>query len=140
MQKADVWIHFPSTAEQVVNAKQEWLSRFKMPCTIGAIDCTHVRITKPSIHQHGDDYINRKIYPSINVQATCNSKEWFTSIDASWPGSVHDSRIFKNSSLYPTLKDLSRNNTTVIIGDSGYIYILHTTLIKNIFTNICTYT
>nr|CAH7750834.1 unnamed protein product [Callosobruchus chinensis] len=34
-------------------------------------------------------------YHSINVQATCNADEWFTSVDASWPGSVHDSRIFE---------------------------------------------
>jgi hypothetical protein len=60
------------------------------------------------------------MYASINVQATCDAKECFTSIDASWPGSVHDSRIFKNSSLYQTLQAISRQDTTVIIGDSGY--------------------
>nr|CAH7769682.1 unnamed protein product [Callosobruchus chinensis] len=42
-----------------------------------------------------DEYINRKAYHSINVQATYNAYEWFTSVDASWPGSVHDSRICK---------------------------------------------
>lgn len=118
--KADVWIKFPSGPAEVADAKQDWLARFQMPCTIGVIDCTHVRITKPSLQNHGDDYINRKMFPSINVQATCNAKEWFTSVDASWPGSVHDSRIFKNSAVYQTLQNMSRNGPTVIIGDSGY--------------------
>lgn len=28
----------------------------------------------------GDEYMNRKMFASINVQATCNSKEFFTSV------------------------------------------------------------
>lgn len=69
---------------------------------------------------HGDEYINRKNFASINVQATCNAKEWITSVDASWPGSVHDSRIFKTSSIYRTLQALSSVATTVLLADSGY--------------------
>ena len=71
---------------------------------IGAIDCTHIRILKPSLCQKGDEYINRKAYPSINVQATCDAEEYFTSVVAKWPGSVHDSRIFKNSSVHEYMK------------------------------------
>nr|CAH7734830.1 unnamed protein product [Callosobruchus chinensis] len=45
------------------------------------------------------EYIDRKGYHSINVQATCKADEWVTSVDASWPGSVHDSRIWSNSEI-----------------------------------------
>lgn len=87
-----------------------------MPRVIGAIDCTHVKITKPSIH--GDEYVNRKGVCSINVQATCNAKEIFTSVDASWPGSVHDSRIWRNS----TVQQIMYNNgqEAALLGDEGY--------------------
>jgi hypothetical protein len=81
---------------------------------IGAIDCTHVRITKP--HENGDDYVNRKNYPSINVQATCNAEEKFTSVNASWPGSVHDSRIWRNCAEFEVMK----SSSAILIGDSGY--------------------
>jgi len=100
----------------MIIAKQEWAQNNKIPCVIGAIDCTHIRIYKPK--EFGDEYINRKGFPSFNVQATCNSKEYFTSVSAEWPGSVHDSRIFKNSDIGIFLKQRTEN--VVLIGDSGY--------------------
>jgi hypothetical protein len=42
-------------------------------------------------------------FAAINIQATCNSREWFTNVDASWQGSVHDSRIWRNSVMLPIL-------------------------------------
>jgi hypothetical protein len=118
IEKAHVWIRFPKSAEEIIAAKDNWRANNQMPCTIGAIDCTHVKISKP--HINGDEYVNRKQYPSINVQATCDSREWFTSVNAEWPGSVHDSRIFKNSDICSYLKSISVSGTTVLLGDSGY--------------------
>ena len=115
MEKAHLWIKFPLSLHDVAVAKTEWLEKFKFPSAIGVLDCTHVRVPKPT--QHGDEYVNRKGYCSINVQATCNAKEQFTSVVASWPGSVHDTRIWKNS----TVRDvLSRFKNTVLLGDEGY--------------------
>jgi hypothetical protein len=36
----------------------------------------------------------RLIFVVQSVQATCNSRELFTSVDVSWPGSVHDAKIW----------------------------------------------
>lgn len=66
----------------------------------------------------GDEFINRKGYPSINVQATCNAAECFTSVDVSWPGSVHDARIWKRSSVYKIMRQ-NRSNA-LLLGDEGY--------------------
>lgn len=74
VEKAGIWIKFPTEN----STDQAELYRF--PCAFGAIDCTHVPIIKPSLH--GDEYINRKSWCSINVQATCDRKECFTSVDA----------------------------------------------------------
>lgn len=86
-----------------------------MPTCIGTLDCTHVRIPKPSVQ--GDEYINRKGFPSINVQCTVDALERFTSVDAQWPGSVHDSRIFRNSAVKSIME---RTVNTILLADSGY--------------------
>lgn len=80
MNKAHLWIKFPTKGEQIRIAQEQWSRRHDFPCAIGAID---VAIQKPL--NHGDEYINRKGFCSINVQATCNANEEFTSIDCSWP-------------------------------------------------------
>nr|CAH7757204.1 unnamed protein product [Callosobruchus chinensis] len=92
-EKCVQWIKFPSTPADVTEAKKRWQRKYTFPCAVGAIDCTHIEIKKPPLH--GDECINRKKSHSINVQATSNADEWFTSVDASWPGSVHDSRIWE---------------------------------------------
>ncbi|CAH1992583.1 unnamed protein product [Acanthoscelides obtectus] len=89
-------IKFPTTNHELMEAKRIWQSMYKFPTAIGVIDCTHRVILKPN--RHGDEYINRKGKPTLNVQATCDAREMFTrSVDVSWPGSVHNSRIWRNS-------------------------------------------
>lgn len=47
----------------------------------------------------GDDYICRKNFPALNVQATCDGNEMFSSVDSSWAGSVHDARVWRTSKI-----------------------------------------
>ena len=115
IEKAHFWIKFPSNNEDLRISKTNWQHRFNFPTAIGALDCTHVRIPKPS--NHGDEYVNRKGFTSINVQATCDSKECFTSVTASWPGSVHDSRVWRNSAVHAVM---CRSKNAVLLADEGY--------------------
>lgn len=110
--KKNAWISFPKNAREIELAKEGWT----IPGAIGAIDCTHIRIMKPKLH--GEEYFNRKGFCSINVQATCSSKGFFTSVDASWPGSVHDSRIWRNSEVHAFFP--GNNNGAYLLGDEGY--------------------
>lgn len=114
-EKTDEWIKFPSTIEDMRAAKAKWQQRYNFPTAIGALDCTHVKIPKPTAH--GDEYVNRKGFPSINIQATCDSKEYFTSVDVSWPGSVHDSRVWRNSTVHAVMQ---RSRNAVLLADGGY--------------------
>lgn len=114
--KAGDWIHFPQTADEVNDAKEKWRNKFKMPSVIGIVDCTHVEIAKPKAF--GDSYINRKGYASLNVQVTCNSEEKITSIEAEWPGSTHDSRIWRRSNICKEISPL--NGAVCLLADSGY--------------------
>lgn len=115
IEKANDWIRFPNNAHEIAQAKQEWQIKYNFPSALGVVDCTHVQIEKPSLH--GDEYVNRKGYASINVQATCNAREMFTSLDVSWPGSVHDARIWSNSEVRNIIRNFP---DTVLLGDEGY--------------------
>ncbi|XP_073164825.1 probable tubulin polyglutamylase TTLL9 isoform X6 [Lepidochelys kempii] len=69
----------------------------------GAIDGTHIPILAPE-HQAGE-YINRKGYFSIVLQALVDHTGRFTNINVGWPGKVHDARIFRNSGLFQKLQE-----------------------------------
>lgn len=71
---------------------------------LGAIDGSHVRIDKPL--EDTDSYINRKQYFSLHIQGMVNHKMKFLDVFIGYPGSVHDARVFKNSSLYNDLREL----------------------------------
>jgi len=64
---------------------------------IGAINGTHIPVIVPAaaIVNH----VGRLGYSTQNVMAVCDFDLRFTSIVAGWPGSVHDTRIFKDTLL-----------------------------------------
>ncbi|XP_062553045.1 putative nuclease HARBI1 isoform X2 [Armigeres subalbatus] len=114
--KSNEWIRFPSTEAEFREAKRSWSRKGKIPNAVGAIDCTHIKIERP--HRHPDEFINRKGLASFNVQATCDANDIITSIDCSWPGSVHDSRIWKNSDVYRIMSE--NTSGALLLGDEGY--------------------
>ena len=74
--------------------KEKW----GFPSCAGAIDGTHIPIQAPL--ENRTDYINRKSYHSIVMQALVDSKYLFRDVVIGWPGSVHDARVLSNSELY----------------------------------------
>ena len=89
-----------------------------MPGVIGAIDCTHIAIQRPSV-ENPEIFRCRKGYFSLNVQAVCGPDLRFHNVVARWPGSVHDSRIFENSRLCADL-EANLNPRYHLLGDAGY--------------------
>ncbi|CAM4607227.1 unnamed protein product [Lepidochelys kempii] len=69
----------------------------------GAIDGTHIPIL--GLDHQGSQYINRKGYFSIVLQALVDHKGRFTNTNVGWPGKVHDTRIFRNSGLFQQLQE-----------------------------------
>ncbi|XDV23817.1 hypothetical protein PO909_028214, partial [Leuciscus waleckii] len=97
------FVSFPKD-NQIDQAKRSFFLLGNMPNTIGAIDCTH--------------FINRKGRHSINVQLVCDADLIITNCVVKWPGSVHDARILRESTLY---RDLQTNRPDgIILGDSAY--------------------
>ena len=113
------FINFPTTNAEKRIIKQGFYEMSGFPSVVGCIDCTHVRISCPSENER--DFVNRKSYHSINVQAVSDHKYRFIDVDASWPGSTHDSFIFNASHLK---NYLDGNHLSIehglLLGDSGY--------------------
>lgn len=68
------------------------------PRVLGCIDGTHIAIKVSK--EDKPAYLNRKGYTSINVQAICNSESIITELTVKWPGSTHDSYMWRNCDLY----------------------------------------
>ena len=106
--------------------KQKW----GFPLCAGSVDGTHIRIRAPA--EDHTDYVNRKNYHSIVMQALVDSRYLFRDVVVGWPGSVHDARVLSNSELYDSgrkghLFDTNIKETIlgvdigpVIIGDPAY--------------------
>uniref|UniRef100_A0A8C0J8B7 DDE Tnp4 domain-containing protein n=1 Tax=Chelonoidis abingdonii TaxID=106734 RepID=A0A8C0J8B7_CHEAB len=68
----------------------------------GAIDRTHIPILAPP--HLASEYVNRKGYFSMVLQALVDHRGRFTDIYTGWPGKVHDARIFRNSGMFRKLQ------------------------------------
>ncbi|RWS20268.1 putative nuclease HARBI1-like protein [Leptotrombidium deliense] len=100
---------------------EEWNEKLfydiaSFPGVIGAIDGTHIEVQVPKAVQ--ERFRNRKNRITLNVQAVVDAKMKFTNLVVRWPGSVHDSRIFRNSALYDFLE--TNNINGHLLGDAGY--------------------
>ncbi|KAM9408077.1 putative nuclease HARBI1 isoform 1-T5 [Salvelinus alpinus] len=113
---ADVFISFPGH-RRLCDIKEEFYRIAGFPNVIGAVDCTHIRIKAPS-GAHEANFVNRKSFHSINVQMVCNADCVISNVVAKWPGSVHDSRIFRASEIYQCLSQGEFSG--VLLGDRGY--------------------
>jgi len=112
------FINMPSNANEISDLQTRFHLKAKFPRCIGAIDCTHVKISSPG-GDNAENYRNRKNFFSINVQTISDDQLMIRDIVARWPGSSHDSTIFFNSSIYRRLEANEFGNG-LIVGDGGY--------------------
>lgn len=107
------------------------LSRSRVPCVAGVIDCTHFRLESPDGGKRKADYYDRESNFSIVMQAIVDSGCKFLNIRTGYCGSVHDSRILKESSIFeaassgaaltaPSRTILGQVIRPFLLGDAGY--------------------
>lgn len=68
------------------------------PRIAGAVDGTLIPIEAPSLNEK--DYVDRHGQHSINALVVAGPNYEFFYASARWPGSVHDNRVLRNSTLF----------------------------------------
>ncbi len=110
------FVHFPVDEESRRQNQRKFGEMAGFPQVVGCVDGTHVRVC-PAADDEAD-FVNRKGFHSMNVQAICDHEMKFTNIVCRWPGRTHDSFILRNSEIYAAFED--GRCTGKILGDSGY--------------------
>lgn len=93
-------INFPTDPESITARKQGFFDIHRpkgFPNIIGVVDGTHIGIIAPN--EDEDKFVNRKNYHSINCQVVTDPSHRFLDINAKFPGSSHDSFIWRQSSV-----------------------------------------
>ncbi|EEY69123.1 uncharacterized protein PITG_05309 [Phytophthora infestans T30-4] len=103
---------FRETA-QAFGESKAWCIGFPLCC--GAIDGTLIAINRP---QEFEGWYNRKGFPSLNVQAVCDHRKRFTSLDVR-PGSWSDAKIFEFSVFGRNIERILPRGHH-ILADAGY--------------------
>ena len=80
------------------NTIQKFEEQRGFPGILGAIDGTHILIQAPL--KDPEQYINRKSFHSVQLQVVCDMDMKFIDVFCGFPGSVHDTRVFRNSPLF----------------------------------------
>lgn len=95
-------------------------NRWRVPQCVG----TQVPIIAPEDYPR--DYLNRKGWHSIVLQAVVDGKGPFWDVCVGYPGSVHDARVLRQSHLWEVLSDrelLGQNKVSISGCDVGYYLI-----------------
>lgn len=112
------FIQWPCTPEDIERTESEFKELAGFPGVVGAIDGSHVKIQAPSVHE--TEYINRKMFHSVNLQGICNARGKFTNVYIGSPGSMHDTQVLQNSQVYQLAEELFPSNKH-LLGDSSYL-------------------
>ncbi|XP_071490668.1 uncharacterized protein [Diadema antillarum] len=108
---------------------REFEVKWGFPQCFGAIDGSHIPVQSPK--EFRADYYNRKGFYSIVLQGLVDHRYRFMNVNFGYPGSVHDARVFANSSVFQLGNDgelcpnIQREINgvdvePVILGDSAY--------------------
>jgi hypothetical protein len=61
---------------------------------IGALDGSHIPICAPA--EAPEDYVNRKFFSSIILQAIGHDRKIFMDVYIGWPGIVYNEQVHQN--------------------------------------------
>ena len=109
------FIQFPDN-DDFAEISPQFFNIAGFPGVIGAIDGTHIPILAPS--EFEETFVIRKNNHSINTQVCCNSNYELTNVVAKWPGSTHDARILRESTIAEEFE--TGMHRGLLLGDSGY--------------------
>jgi len=89
------------------------------PHVVGAIDGSHIPLFEAPSVKNKEVYFSRKHQYAIHLQAVVDHNSLFIDYVVGWPASVHDAKVFKNSSLHQVDNNLFENEE-YLLGDGAY--------------------
>lgn len=107
--------------ERLNQVKRKFENIAHLQNVIGAVDGTYIQIKAP--RQDPQSYVTRKCNYAFTLQAIADPDLLFTDVFIGYPGSVSDTRIFRNSDIYSEIRNNVEAyfpNNTFIIGDKAY--------------------
>ena len=105
----DDYITFPMTTEENMETIDTFKESTLLPNVFANIDVTHIAIAP---EENAADYFSRYQQYDISCQGVTDGKRRFLYVSAGYPGSIHDSRIYRNSNI--------KLISPYILGDSAY--------------------
>ncbi|XP_049267040.1 putative nuclease HARBI1 [Rhipicephalus sanguineus] len=115
------WVAFPETSQAKERTKASFARLGRIPGVLGCVDGTLIAIQKPHGLSPGDtaNYMSRKGFYALNTMITCDADLWILDINPCFPGSFHDSWVWRRSSLRQHVGAELRLGEC-LLGDSGY--------------------
>ena len=107
---------FRKVTERVSSVKRGFFEIAGFPNVIDCVDGSLIPIMKPTEHEH--IYVSRKHCHAINLMVICDHNLLFTHVNARFPGSPHDSYVFRMSSVF--VKFENNEVDGYLLGDNGY--------------------
>lgn len=117
------FIGMPATDDEIDANKHNFFRVAGMPCIVGAIDGTLVKIQEVGGAINKTMFFCRKQFYAINTQIVCDAEAKILDIVARWPGAIHDETVFLNSRIYERFlggEFIRNQRTSILLGDGGY--------------------
>ena len=93
------FVHFPYSDYEIRRSIDRFSEISAMPQVLAAIDGTYIPIRAPE--DDHDDFICRKGYHSMILQAIVGADTEIYDASTGFPGSMHDARLLRLSSFFP---------------------------------------
>jgi hypothetical protein len=87
------------TGERLQQVQRDFQQLCGLPSVVGAIDGTHINISKPRYGAEDYYYFKFGGY-TLNCQAVVDNNKRFMDLYLGMPGSTNDARVLQQSSLY----------------------------------------
>lgn len=119
----DDFIKFPDSIEEIEELERDFQEIADFPGAFLLVDGTQTRVAALS-REIEFAFVNRKGFHSINTQIAGDSRMRVRAINARYPGSTHDSFIWKCSMAHRVIRqmyaDMNGNFNYYLLGDNGY--------------------
>lgn len=110
-------VRWPTASVQAI--PQLFMRAANVPRVAGVVDGSLIKIDAPRDNEGA--FVDRNGDHSINIMVVCGPNLEFFYASARWPGSVHDARVLRRSSLLQQWENGWRPFPhAVLLGDSGY--------------------